>query len=120
MTIPLVALAVFALTALAIHVLTLIIAIRRCGALPEPLRAPPAAPMVSVIRPVCGYESHLEQTLASSFGLDYPRYELVFCAASADDSALPVVRKLIAAHPQVAARILIGDDRINDNPKLNN
>jgi ceramide glucosyltransferase len=31
-----------------------------------------------------------------------------------------VVRKLIAAHPGVEAQLLIGDDRVSSNPKLNN
>lgn len=120
MTIPTVALAAVAVTALAIHIICVIVAIRRCRTPSGPLAPPSTAPMVSVIRPVCGYENHLEQTLRSSFALDYPRYELVFCAASSDDTALPTVKRLIAAHPHVTARILIGDDRINDNPKLNN
>ena len=33
---------------------------------------------------------------------------------------VPVVRKLIAEHPRVPARLLVGDDRISTNPKLNN
>jgi ceramide glucosyltransferase len=31
-----------------------------------------------------------------------------------------LVERLIAAHPQIPARLLVGDDRISDNPKLNN
>jgi ceramide glucosyltransferase len=33
---------------------------------------------------------------------------------------VPLVRKLIAAHPEVPARLLIGDDPVGINPKLNN
>ena len=56
----------------------------------------------------------------SAFDLDYPRYEIIFCAAAANDSALPLVRRLIADHPHVPARLLIGNDAISENPKLNN
>ena len=56
-------------------------------------------PGVSLVRPVCGLENHIEDTLRSAFDLDYPRYEIIFCAAAASDSALPLVRRLIADHP---------------------
>jgi ceramide glucosyltransferase len=65
-------------------------------------------------------ENYIEDTLRSAFHLDYPRYEIVFCAANAHDAAVPLVRRLIAAHPHVAARLLIGNETISDNPKLNN
>ena len=75
---------------------------------------------VSLVRPVCGLENHIEDTLRSAFDLDYPRYEIIFCAAAANDSALPLVRRLIADHPHVPAQLLIGNDPISENPKLNN
>src|SRR5499433_4288089 len=75
---------------------------------------------VSLVRPVCGMENYIEETLRSAFHLDYPRYEIIFCTASANDAAAPLVRRLIAAHPHVPARLLIGNETISDNPKLNN
>ena len=75
---------------------------------------------VSVIRPVCGLDSVEEATLASSFELTWPETELLFCVASPADPALPVLRRLIAAHQHQNARILIGDNRETANPKLNN
>jgi ceramide glucosyltransferase len=75
---------------------------------------------VTLIRPVCGVETFSEATLASSFRINWPRYEVLFCAAKANDPVVPLVARLIAAHPQLPARLLIGDDRLCDNPKLNN
>jgi ceramide glucosyltransferase len=75
---------------------------------------------VSVVRPVCGLENHIEDTLGSAFELDYPRYEIIFCAATANDAAVPLVKRLIEAYPHVPARLLIGNDAISENPKLNN
>jgi ceramide glucosyltransferase len=75
---------------------------------------------VSIIRPVCGVEAFSEDTLRSAFHLAYPRYEIVFCVASATDPIVPTVRKMIEAHPEIPARLLIGNDRISSNPKLNN
>jgi hypothetical protein len=77
-------------------------------------------PGVSLVRPICGLENHIEDTLRSAFHLDYPRYEIIFCAAAANDSALPLVHRLIAEHPHVPARLLIGNEAISENPKLNN
>ena len=75
---------------------------------------------VSIIRPVCGVERFCEATLASSFQLAYPRYEVIFCVASAADPAIPLISRLIAANPGVPAQLLIGQHRIGSNPKLNN
>jgi ceramide glucosyltransferase len=58
--------------------------------------------------------------LASGFALDHPIYELLFCVERADDPVVPVIRDLMAAHPQVTASLLVGDERINGNPKLSN
>ena len=77
-------------------------------------------PGVSVLRPVCGLENHLEETLTTTFGSDYPEFEILFCVASPADPAIPLVRRLIAAHPAIPARLLIGEDRVSGNPKLNN
>lgn len=90
------------------------------GRLRSVASAASAAPGVSLVRPICGLENHIEETLESAFHLDYPRYEIIFCVAAASDSALALVRRLIADHPHVPARLLIGNDAISANPKLNN
>ena len=91
------------------------------------LRRNAAAPLqrldaggVSILRPVCGLENHVEETLRSSFGLEYPGYEVLFCVAREDDPVVPVVRELIANHPEVDARLLVGQSDVSANPKLNN
>ncbi len=75
---------------------------------------------VSIVLPVCGIENYIEDTLRSAFRLDYPRYELIFCASRPDDPAVPLVQRLMADHPWIDARLLTGNERISDNPKLNN
>lgn len=84
--------------------------------------APPRAslPPVSVLRPVRGLDPFDELTLHSSFVLDYPRYELILCCADADDAAVATIRRLIAEHPHTDAKLLIGNDSLTSNPKLNN
>ncbi|WP_439541567.1 ceramide glucosyltransferase [Hyphomicrobium sp.] len=77
-------------------------------------------PAVSIIRPVCGLDPLDEMTLRSTFELAHRTTELLFCAARANDDAVPLVRRLIAEHPHIRARLLIGDDGATANPKLNN
>jgi ceramide glucosyltransferase len=102
-----------------INLASLAIAAGRIGARRGASSFPAGAP-VSLVRPVCGLEAFSEEMLARGFRLDYPGYELIFCAADAADPILPLLRRLIAAHPDVPARLIVGDEPISDNPKLNN
>jgi ceramide glucosyltransferase len=81
---------------------------------------PPPPDGVSILRPVCGLENGIEITLASSFHIDHPHYELIFCVTDDDDPAIPLVRRLIAEHAQARARLLIGGEVGGPNPKLDN
>ncbi len=81
---------------------------------------PGARPFISLIRPVCGIDRFDRETLASSFSQDYPDYEILFCAADETDPAVALARELVAAHPSAKAQVLVGNDRLSANPKLNN
>jgi ceramide glucosyltransferase len=89
----------------------------RAGAPPPDLRK---TPPVSIVVPVRGIENFSGETLERAFRLAWPRYELLFCIAHASDPIVPLIEAAAAAHPQVEARILVGDERIGANPKLNN
>src|SRR5437660_1174791 len=122
MTVSAVVAASFCGTTFLFHIVSIIIAARRCRPRPaaqlKPALCPPPparegrevaeVPPVSIVRPVCGLDNFLEETLRTSFELDYPSYELIFCVASMRDPAIAVVQQLIAAHPQSRARLLIG------------
>lgn len=77
-------------------------------------------PFITLLRPVCGLDPFDAETLGSSFTQDYPSYEVVFCVARRDDPVVTLVEALMDRHPHVTARLLIGDNRITGNPKLNN
>ena len=112
------ALTLFAAVTTAAHLASTGIVLRRV-AKPTPL---PSAetPFVTLLRPVCGLDRFDLETLSSSFTQDYPHYEVIFCVARADDPVVPLVKTLIARYPHVPARLLIGENRISGNPKLNN
>ena len=105
---------------LALHVFSAAIAAARCRRGGKPLAAPADAPPVAIVQPMCGVEAFSKATLASVFALDYPDYEIIFCVADAADPIAPIVRRAIAAHREIPSRLLIGDDRVSANPKLNN
>ncbi|QKC85839.1 ceramide glucosyltransferase [Mesorhizobium sp. NZP2077] len=78
------------------------------------------SPAVSIVIPSRGVEPFTQETLERAFSLDWPRYELIFCVAHADDPVVRLIRAAIGRFPKVPARLLIGDDRVSANPKLNN
>jgi ceramide glucosyltransferase len=101
------------------HFGSIALAMRRVGrARDRRGRRPPAG--ISILRPVCGLEHALEATIASSFRIDHPGYEVIFCAAAADDPAVPIVEQAIREHPGIPARLLLGGERRGPNPKLDN
>lgn len=110
----------FALVALLVHAATTVSAAWRCRVPRARFPAFAHGPAVTIIRPVCGIDHHDELTLRSTFELEYPDYEVLFCCASGDDPVVQLVRRLMAEYPSVRARLLIGDDRVSQNPKLNN
>ena len=120
MTVAIWAAAAFCGLTLAVQLGSIAIAIIRCRTPARQLPPPDDAPPITIIRPVCGLDNFVEATLRSTFVLDYPRYEILFCAASMRDPVVGLVQSLIAEHPQIPAKLLVGDERISANPKLNN
>jgi ceramide glucosyltransferase len=101
------------------HVASIALALRRVASGRRRLGPRPPAG-VSILRPVCGLEHRIEATLASSFQIDHPSYEVIFCVAAADDPVVSVVQRLIREHPAVPARLLVGSAGRGPNPKLAN
>ncbi|MBS1182006.1 MAG: ceramide glucosyltransferase [Proteobacteria bacterium] len=110
---------VLAAALLAAHLLTIALYIVRLRRRP-PQTGTIGRPRLTLLRPVCGREAFDHETLESSFTQDYPDYEVIFCAPSEADPAVPLLRQLIAAHPERPARLFTGEQRITRNPKLNN
>jgi ceramide glucosyltransferase len=74
-------------------------------AVASPQTAP--LPPVSLLKPLYGVEPGLREYLESFFALDYPEFEILFCARTAGDPGLQLAREVAANHPQVPARFLL-------------
>ena len=57
-------------------------------------------PPVSVLKPLHGTEPDLEENLHRFFDLDYPEYELLFCARHETDEGLQLAQRVAAEHPR--------------------
>ena len=91
MTAPILAAATFCIAATTIQVASIAIAVVRlrrnsAGELASRQNPPP----VSLVRPLCGIDNYAAETLASTFALDYPRCEILFCVATAKDPVVPL------------------------------
>lgn len=112
------ALTLFAGLATSAHLATTGLVMQR---LSRPKRLPATGtPFITLLRPACGLDPQDAETLGSSFVQDYPSYEVVFCVARNDDPVVPLLRDLMARHPTIPSRLLVGEDAISRNPKLNN
>ena len=69
-------------------------------------RGPGFTPPLSLLKPLHGNEPDLESHLATFFEQDYPAYEILFCARSADDAGLEVARRVATLYPGIAATFL--------------
>ena len=63
-------------------------------------------PPVSILKPLHGAPNYLEECLEDYFKLDYPEYELLFCARRPDDAGLAIAAKLASRYPDVPVTIL--------------
>jgi ceramide glucosyltransferase len=121
MTAPILAAASFLIATSLIHAASIVIAafrLRRSNAGESLSRQ--KLPAVSLVRPLCGIDNYADDTLRSTFDLDYPRCEILFCVASAKDPVVLLVETLMREHANAGAKLLVGNEKVSNNPKLNN
>jgi ceramide glucosyltransferase len=75
-------------------------------------------PPVSVLKPLHGTEPDLEENLKRFFELDYPEYELLFCARHADDAGLQMAQRVAAGYPEIRAKFLTCGEPRFPNAKM--
>ncbi len=72
----------------------------------RPKFPPTFTPPVSLLKPLHGAEPGLKEYLQTFFQLDYPDYEILFCARGGNDPGLGIARELAAANPHIPVRFL--------------
>jgi ceramide glucosyltransferase len=77
-------------------------------------------PGVTILKPLKGLDVELYENLAGFCRQDYPKFQLVFGVADADDPAVHVVRRLQADHPDVRIDLVIDGRVYGSNYKISN
>jgi len=77
-----------------------------------------ALPPVTVFKPLRGMEPLLEECLEGFFRQDYPVYELIFGARTADDPALAVVESLKMKYPHIRTQTVLSGEPEYPNAKV--
>jgi len=80
----------------------------------------PFTPKAAIIAPCKGIDNELEKNLLALFDQDYPDYEIVFVIASNEDSARPLIERVIANNPHRAARLIVAVPGVGRSEKVNN
>jgi ceramide glucosyltransferase len=78
---------------------------------------PGFTPPLTLLKPLHGADPGLDAYLETFFTQDYPEFEILFCARSADDAGLETARRVAVRYPQVPARFFSTGGRpdyIND------
>ena len=77
-------------------------------------------PPVTILKPVKGMDAESFENFASFCRQEYPCYQLVFAAASADDPAIPVVDRLKTEFPDVDIELVVDGTIHGPNYKVCN
>jgi ceramide glucosyltransferase len=75
-------------------------------------------PPVSLLKPLHGAEPNLEAHLESFFRQDYPEFEILFCARTANDAGLEIARRVAKRYPRIPARFLVTGEETYINAKV--
>jgi ceramide glucosyltransferase len=81
---------------------------------------PDFTPPITIFKPLKGIDEGLEENLRTFFLLDYPKYQLLFGVAEANDPAIGVVQRLLAEFPNQDATLVVGARAFGLNPKVEN
>ncbi len=76
-------------------------------------------PAVTILKPLDGLEPQLEENLRTFCDQEYPRYQIIFCAAAAEDPALAIASRLRDAFASKDIAIASGG-ALAQNPKIAN
>ena len=77
-------------------------------------------PPVTLFKPVYGLSHEIKENLSSFCRQDYPVFQVIFGLHGDDDPIIPVIREIIAAHPDRDIKMVIAAERHGSNHKVSN
>ena len=77
-------------------------------------------PAITVLKPLHGDELLLDDALDSICLQEYPAFQIIFGVQSTQDTAIPVVERLKARHPNVDITLVVDDAEHGPNRKIGN
>jgi ceramide glucosyltransferase len=87
---------------------------------PAGARSEAECPAVTVLKPLCGAEAHLYESLRSFFLQDYPQFQIVFGVRDAADPAIAVVTRLGREFPDRPMELVVDARQHGANRKISN
>jgi ceramide glucosyltransferase len=77
-------------------------------------------PALTILKPLCGADPGLLDCLRSFCRQDHPGLQIVFGVADAADSALPIVRRIMAEFPERDIALVVDPTQYGANRKVSN
>src|SRR5690348_1149781 len=77
-------------------------------------------PAITVLKPLCGAEIRLYESLKSFFVQNYPEFQIVFGVCDPNDPSIEVVRRLAGEFPEVPIELVIDPRQHGSNHKISN
>ncbi|HEY9640002.1 MAG TPA: bacteriohopanetetrol glucosamine biosynthesis glycosyltransferase HpnI [Coleofasciculaceae cyanobacterium] len=77
-------------------------------------------PPITILKPICGVDSHSYQNLVSFCQQTYPNYQIIFGVQSELDPSITVIQQLIQDFPQLDIQYIASHQIIGTNLKVNN
>jgi ceramide glucosyltransferase len=100
------------------YYLIVVVSIRRLRRTRVLERSPVSLPPMSLLKPLHGADPGLETYLDGFFTQDYPAFEIIFAVRQESDPAVAIVRRLMAHHHSVPARLVVTGEPRYANAKV--
>jgi ceramide glucosyltransferase len=75
---------------------------------------------VSILKPLCGADPNAYESLRSHCIQDYPQFEIIFGVSDPEDTAVPLVRRLIEEFPDLKIQLITCRKFLGSNYKISN
>lgn len=77
-------------------------------------------PPLTVLKPICGFDSETYNNLASFCQQKYSNYQIIFSVRDPLDSGIAVVKQIIQNFPELDLQLVVSEGTIGTNPKVSN